>query len=472
MADDEQSAEETGEEAGKASGKQAPTRPAKYNELVEDRENLKRTIGHHLAETEERQSQLLAAVREPAEELKAAVATIQADSEADRLQRKELSGAINGLVAFLGENAQTGTATAGAGNGEEAGAESTADTEAAGTAAEDGAAGEEDAAGKDEPGTVTADAGEENATTDTESGEDGEGAAGKDAGSAGNAGREEPVAAGSDAATAGDSTATGADESATAEDEPAPSAEDDVPEDAAADFSPEALARALAERLPLDDVKTSIEAIREAIISSREGDEEKTDPGIDTVIQVLSAVRGDLDIQAQLIQALHRNPPPKEGQDTLSTDHAMTLHDELMKHMDQLIVRIAPAVSGGEKKDEKEQEQDAAAQPAERQDRLPPTGAEEVRTAAADLSTQLRAEGSAFRRFAWVFALVAIPMAVALGIVAQREFGLMPALPETDPTGGWKDIVWEDYGEDISHCRGMENAGVGPCVVTVTPPAQ
>ena len=463
MADDEQSAEETGEEAGKASGKQAPTRPAKYNELVADRENLKRTIGQHLAETEERQSQILAAVREPAEEIKAAVATIQAGSEADRLQRKELSGALNGLVAFLGKNAPTATAAAGTGNGAQAVAESAANGGAAATATDEGAVEEEDAAGEDEPGTAAA--GEENPTAATEDDEAGDDAAGEDAGSTGKAGKEEPAAAESDTATGGEETATGGDE-------PAPAAEDDVPEDAAADPSPDALARALAERLPLDDVKTSIEAIREAIISSREGDEEKTDPGIDTVIQVLSAVRGDLDVQAQLIQALHRNPPPKEGQDTLSADHAMTLHDELMKHMDQLIVRIASAVSGGEKKDEKEQEQDAAAQPAERQDRPPPTGLEEVRTAAADLSTQLRAEGSAFRRFAWVFALVAIPMAVALGIVAQREFGLMPALPEIDPTGGWKDIVWEDYGEDISHCRGMENAGVGTCVVTVTPPGQ
>ena len=150
----------------------------------------------------------------------------------------------------------------------------------------------------------------------------------------------------------------------------------------------------------------------------------------------------------------------------------MKLHDELMKHMDQLIVRIAPAVSGEAKKDEKEQKQDAAALQSGRQDRPPPTGLDEVRTAAADLSTQLRAEGSAFRRFAWVFAIAVIPMAAALGIVAQREFGIMPALPEIDPTGGWKDIVWEDYGEEISHCRGMENAGAGTCVVTVTPPGR
>lgn len=470
MADDEQNAEETGEEAGKASGKQAPTRPAKYGELVADRENLKKALGKHLAETEERQSQLLAAMREPAEETRAAaatiqsaVATIQADSEADRLQRQELSGAINGLVAFLGDNAPTGSATAGPANAAQAVAENAADGEAAGTATDDGALEEEDAAGEDQPGT--AGAGEENPTATTENGEDGEEAAWEDAGSTEKAGREEPSAAGSDTATGGEETATGGDG-------PAPAAEDDVPEDAAADSSPDAIARALAELLPLDDVKRSIEAIREAIISSREADEEKIDPGIDAVIQVLSAVRNDLDAQAQLIQALHRNPSPKEGQDTLSADHAVTLHDEVMQHMDQLIVRIASAVSGGEKKDEKEKEQTATAQPSERQDRPPPTGLDEVRTAAADLSTQLRAEASAFRRFAWVFALIAIPMAVALGVVAQREFGLMPALPEIDPTGGWKDIVWEDYGEEISHCRGMENAGGGTCVVTVTPPGQ
>ena len=456
MADDEQSAEEA--------GKQAPTRPARYGELVADRENLKKVLGRHVAETEERQSQLLAAVREPAEEIKAAVATIHAESDADRLQRKELSGAINGLVAFLGDNARTGAATAGPRNGAQAGAEGAADTVGDATS-DDGAVEAEGAAGEEESGTATA--GEQMPAAARENGDDGEGAAGEDAGSAATAGREEPAAAGSDTATAEDSTATGGEESATGGDGPAPAAEGDVPQDAAA-----AIARALAKLLPLDDVRTSIEAIREAIARGGEADEAKTGPGIDTVIDVLSAVRGDLDAQAELIQALHRNPPPGEGQATLSADHAVKLHDELMKHMDYLIVRIAPAVSGEAKKDEKEQKQDAAALQSGRQDRPPPTGLDEVRTAAADLSTQLRAEGSAFRRFAWVFAIAVIPMAAALGIVAQREFGIMPALPEIDPTGGWKDIVWEDYGEEISHCRGMENAGGGACVVTVTPPGR
>ncbi len=39
----------------------------------------------------------------------------------------------------------------------------------------------------------------------------------------------------------------------------------------------------------------------------------------------------------------------------------------------------------------------------------------------------------------------------------------MPAAPAPDPTGGWKDTVWGNYGHDSAECMGLEDAGLG-CV--------
>ena len=62
-------------------------------------------------------------------------------------------------------------------------------------------------------------------------------------------------------------------------------------------------------------------------------------------------------------------------------------------------------------------------------------------------------------------------MAVALGVFVQHEYTLMPVTPP-HPTMGWKDLVWDDYGAEIASCRGLENAGAGVCVITITPPVQ
>ena len=188
---------------------------------------------------------------------------------------------------------------------------------------------------------------------------------------------------------------------------------------------------------------------------------------------MLAALRNDFDAQSQLIQALHRSPPPAAGAaaGALPAAEAMKQHAEVMGHVDKLIIRVAGMLPGGPKEETTEEDVPAGAPT-----RPPPTGLDDVRAATADLSKQLRVEGSAFRRFAWIAAAIsaaAIPMAVALGIFAQHEYGLIPAPPPPPaPNQEWKELIWNDYGRAIADCLLLEDAGAGECIITITPPAQ
>ena len=67
-------------------------------------------------------------------------------------------------------------------------------------------------------------------------------------------------------------------------------------------------------------------------------------------------------------------------------------------------------------------------------------------------------------------ATVALPLALGLGILIQQQFTLL-AMP--DPTRGWKDRVWDRFGQEIRLCMFREIAGEGDCVIdvaTFTPP--
>ena len=92
-----------------------------------------------------------------------------------------------------------------------------------------------------------------------------------------------------------------------------------------------------------------------------------------------------------------------------------------------------------------------------------------VRTAASDLARMVEADRGHFRRFGWVAAGIALPGMLALGLLAQQEFGI---LTPVDSTGGWKDIVWRSYGPEIADCLTRERVTGGDCIVAITTPGE
>ena len=87
-----------------------------------------------------------------------------------------------------------------------------------------------------------------------------------------------------------------------------------------------------------------------------------------------------------------------------------------------------------------------------------------IRLHTADFHRARAAERSAFARFAWAALLAAAPALVAAGLLIQQQFGV---LPDADPTGGWRDWVWERYGAEIAACQIRKAAGDGECAVTI-----
>ena len=91
---------------------------------------------------------------------------------------------------------------------------------------------------------------------------------------------------------------------------------------------------------------------------------------------------------------------------------------------------------------------------------------------AGDLSRQITTDRSNYSLLAWAgagLATVAIPLALALGILVQQQFAPL-AVP--DPTLGWKDRVWASVGPTIAQCMSREDAGAGDCIVAITTPGE
>ena len=118
-------------------------------------------------------------------------------------------------------------------------------------------------------------------------------------------------------------------------------------------------------------------------------------------------------------------------------------------------------------------EEDAASaeEPTEQPPQLDP-GLKAFHAAAADLSRQITTDRSNYRLLVWAgagIAAVAIPLALALGILVQQQLALV-ALP--DPTLGWKDRVWASVGPTLAQCMSLEDAGAGDCIVSITTPGE
>ena len=438
---------------------QERNRQPSHPEMLAEREHYKEILARHVADAEERNASLVATLTGLSDDQRNLLATMRDASAADRAQQQELIAAIEEFTASV--RASAGTPPAGDGT-----AQTGLATATAGEAAPQAASGTEITS----PGDATTAPAEGDEGTDAET-RNGAGAEGESESVAGrSAGGGEP--AGEADQTAG---------------EGAPDAESDEPEDASGNEgaapdesgeetaagdarfpSPAEIAAAIAETLPLGEIEARLETIRSALADRKEADADKAGQELQTVVDVLAALRNDFDAQSQLIQALHRSPPPGPGTaaGALPAAEAMKQHTEVMGHVDKLIIRVAGMLPGGPKEETTEGDAQSAGSA-----RPPPTGLDDVRTAAADLSTQLRAESRSFRRFAWIGAATAIPMALALGIFVQHEYTLMPDPPPPDTTMGWKDLIWSAYGIEIADCLKREELGAGECIITITPPA-
>lgn len=74
---------------------------------------------------------------------------------------------------------------------------------------------------------------------------------------------------------------------------------------------------------------------------------------------------------------------------------------------------------------------------------------ERMRVHAADF--QRSGEAGSLRRRRWRTAALAavVPAALLLGLLAQKEFGVVPM---GDPSRGWTPWIWENHGRDIVGC--------------------
>ena len=459
MADDQQPAGETTPPPKK-------DRPPRYPDLLEDRSRYQEMLARNAADTEERNASLVAAITAKTDEQGALMTALAA-------RHDEVLGRLDALVAILigrrSEAEPAGHEAEGAASRQAEHHDGQSGTDEEATTVNDdetpaaGAGGETVKAGNTDPADPDAPAG----------GNTAEAAATEEADEAADEGVEEeaaeetarPQSAAGEAAPEASVDGTKEVHAGTT----APAGEDPARDDVPPARFPDAadIAAAIAPLLPLGEIEARLETI--ATLLGKPADDAETSAArerLRDVVEVLAAVRGDIEEQFHLIQALHRSPPPEAASDALSSDEALRQHAEVMGHVDKLIITVAEKLSPPPETPDEEGEQ-ATAPP-----RLLSAELEEVRTAAADLSKQLRAERSGFVRFAWIgaaAATVALPAMLALGIFLQQEFAIMEV---RDPSFGWKDRIWEEMGPDIAGCLNLEDGGAGDCVVTVTPPTQ
>ena len=90
-----------------------------------------------------------------------------------------------------------------------------------------------------------------------------------------------------------------------------------------------------------------------------------------------------------------------------------------------------------------------------------------VRVCVADFHRWQETARRATGRLALALAVAAPPVLLSFGMVAQQSWEL---LPRHDPTGGWKDYVWERYGGRLVDCtrRAEERGGRLVCEIATS----
>lgn len=72
-----------------------------------------------------------------------------------------------------------------------------------------------------------------------------------------------------------------------------------------------------------------------------------------------------------------------------------------------------------------------------------------LRTHMADFGRWVEAGRRARRRWAALAMAAAVPALLLLGVLVEKEFQVIPL---HDPSGGWRDHIWEEYGRRIADC--------------------
>ena len=95
-----------------------------------------------------------------------------------------------------------------------------------------------------------------------------------------------------------------------------------------------------------------------------------------------------------------------------------------------------------------------------------------VREALQETAAVVRTRRGRSRRFRLSLAgavLLGLLVCVGVGVWLQSKHGL---LPPHDPTGGWRDHIWESYGSAIQDCERKAEASGRPfdCRLSVPPP--
>ena len=98
--------------------------------------------------------------------------------------------------------------------------------------------------------------------------------------------------------------------------------------------------------------------------------------------------------------------------------------------------------------------------------------AQRVREALQETTAVVRTRRRRSRRF-WLglagAVLLGLLVCFGLGVWLQSKHGLAPA---HDPTGGWRDYIWQQYGSAIQDCKRKAEATGRPfdCRLSVPPP--
>lgn len=73
----------------------------------------------------------------------------------------------------------------------------------------------------------------------------------------------------------------------------------------------------------------------------------------------------------------------------------------------------------------------------------------QIRTRAADFQRWQPVNRIRSRRLTIAAAAFGAPCLLALGLLLQARFAILPA---PDSTNGWRDLVWNRYGAEIADC--------------------
>ncbi len=87
-----------------------------------------------------------------------------------------------------------------------------------------------------------------------------------------------------------------------------------------------------------------------------------------------------------------------------------------------------------------------------------------LRLHVADFHRARAIERRAFHRFALLTAFISAPALFILGVLFQQQFDI---LPDPDPSGGWRDWVWDHYGSQIADCVIRSAAASKECLVSI-----